>query len=83
MCFFVIIPAQKELVKAFSEGRVPDASYGANGLLRSRHNNYLTLPVLFIMISNHFPTTYGNHYNWLVLIAVSVVGVVGAPFLQY
>ena len=72
--FFVIIPAQKELVKALSENRIPDASYGENGLLRSRHNNYLTLPVLFIMISNHFPSTYGNQYNWLVLIAISVVG---------
>ena len=73
--FFVIIPAQKELVKALSENRIPDASYGENGLLRSRHNNYLTLPVLFIMISNHFPTTYGNQYNWLVLIAVSAIGI--------
>ncbi|GAA0403669.1 urate hydroxylase PuuD [Cocleimonas flava] len=73
--FFVIIPSQKELVKALSEGRIPDPSFGANGLLRSRHNNYLTLPVLFIMISNHFPSTYGNQYNWLVLITVSAVGV--------
>ena len=73
--FFVIIPAQKELVKALGENRIPDSSYGASGLLRSRHNNYLTLPVLFIMISNHFPSTYGNQYNWLVLIAVSVIGI--------
>lgn len=73
--FFVIIPAQKELVKALSENRIPDACYGANGLLRSRHNNYLTLPVLFIMISNHFPSSYGNQYNWLILIAVSLVGI--------
>ena len=73
--FFVIIPAQKELVKALGENRIPDSSYGASGLLRSRHNNYLTLPVLFIMISNHFPTTYGSQYNWLVLIAVSLVGI--------
>ena len=73
--FFVIIPAQKELVKALSEGHIPDARYGEDGLLRSRHNNYLTLPVLFIMISNHFPSTYGNQYNWLVLIAISLVGV--------
>jgi len=73
--FFGIIPAQKELVKALTEGRIPDASYGASGLLRSRHNNYFTLPVLFIMISNHFPSSYGNQYNWLVLIAVSAVGI--------
>ncbi len=80
--FFVIIPAQKELVKALSEGRIPDASYGENGLLRSRHNNYLTLPVLFIMISNHFPTTYGNQYNWLVLIAVAAVGILARHYFN-
>ena len=80
--FFVIIPAQKELVKALSEGRIPDASYGENGLLRSRHNNYLTLPVLFIMISNHFPTTYGNKYNWLVLIAIAAVGILARHYFN-
>ncbi len=78
--FFVIIPAQKELVKALGENRVPGASYGENGLLRSRHNNYLTLPVLFIMISNHFPSTYGNQYNWLILIAISAVGLLVRHF---
>ena len=78
--FFVIIPSQKELVKALQENRTPDAKYGKNGLLRSRHNNYLTLPVLFIMISNHFPVTYGNKYNWLVLIAVSAVGLLVRHF---
>ncbi len=80
--FFVIIPAQKEMVKALTENRIPDASYGENGLLRSRHNNYLTLPVLFIMISNHFPSTYGNQYNWLVLIAVSLVGVLARHYFN-
>ena len=73
--FFVIIPSQKELVKALTENRIPDPSYGENGLLRSRHNNYLTLPVLFIMISNHFPSTYGSPYNWLVLIGLAAVAV--------
>ena len=80
--FFVIIPAQKELVKALVEGRIPDSKYGKNGLLRSRHNNYLTLPVLFIMISNHFPSTYGNQYNWLVLIAVSAVGILARHYFN-
>ena len=73
--FFVIIPSQRELVKALGENRTPDPRYGANGLLRSRHNNYLTLPVLFIMISNHFPSTYGNQYNWLLLAGISAVGI--------
>ena len=73
--FFVIIPAQKALVKALTEKRIPDPQFGQNGLLRSRHNNYLTLPVLFIMISNHFPSTYGSNYNWLILIAIAALGV--------
>ncbi len=73
--FFVIIPAQRELVAALVENRAPDTQPGKNGLLRSRHNNYLTLPVLFIMISSHFPSTYGHAFNWFVLAVVSLVGV--------
>lgn len=73
--FFVIIPAQKEMVFALSEKRPPDPSFGKNGLLRSRHNNYLTLPVLFTMISAHFPSTYGHPWNWIVLILLAIVGV--------
>ncbi|MEM7207647.1 MAG: urate hydroxylase PuuD [Pseudomonadota bacterium] len=73
--FFVIIPAQRELVNALLENRMPDPQPGKDGLLRSRHNNYLTLPVLFIMISNHFPSTYGDKYNWFVLTAVSLIGI--------
>ena len=80
--FFVIIPSQKELVKALSENRIPDPRYGENGLLRSRHNNYLTLPVLFIMISNHFPSTYGNRYNWLILIAIAAVGILARHYFN-
>jgi len=48
----------------------------AKGLLRSRHNNYFTLPVLFIMISNHFPSTYGSHYNWLILACIAALAVI-------
>ncbi len=73
--FFVIIPAQKEMVMALSENRPLDPSFGKNGLLRSRHNNYLTLPVLFTMISAHFPSTYGHPLNWMVLILLAIVGV--------
>ncbi len=65
--FRVIMPAQRALVKAIEENREPDPVLPAKGLLRSRHNNYFTLPVLFIMISNHFPSTYGSQYNWLIL----------------
>lgn len=74
--FFVIIPAQRQMVRAISRHTDLDPSVGKNGLLRSTHNNYLTLPVLFIMISSHFPSTYGHSMNWLVLVAVSVISVV-------
>jgi uncharacterized membrane protein len=73
--FFVIIPSQKDLVKALTEGREPDAGKGKNALLRSRHNNYLTLPVLFIMISNHYAGTFGHRWNWLVLLLISMAGI--------
>ncbi len=73
--FFVIIPAQKEMVAALAEDRDLDPAYGKNGLLRSRHNNYLTLPVLFTMISSHFPSTFGHEWNWLVLILLSGISI--------
>jgi len=73
--FFVIIPSQKELVSAVTEGRDPDPQEGQKALLRSRHNNYLTLPVLFIMVSNHYPATYGGANNWLTLIIFSLAAV--------
>jgi uncharacterized membrane protein len=73
--FRVIMPAQRNLVKAIEENRAPDPTLPAKGLLRSRHNNYLTLPVLFIMISNHFPSTYGSQYNWLILAGLAVFSI--------
>ncbi|SEG50656.1 urate hydroxylase PuuD [Marinobacterium lutimaris] len=73
--FRVIMPAQRALVKAIEEGREPDPLLPAKGLLRSRHNNYFTLPVLFIMISNHFPSTYGNEFNWAVLAGIAALSV--------
>jgi len=73
--FRIIMPAQRALVAAIAENRTPDPSLPAKGLLRSRHNNYFTLPVLFIMISNHFPSTYGSHYNWLILAGIAVLAV--------
>ncbi len=71
---FVIIPGQRELVLAKREGREPDAAPGLRGKQRSVHNTYFTLPVLFVMISNHYAMTYGARYNWLVLIAMSFAG---------
>jgi uncharacterized membrane protein len=72
---FVIIPSQKELVAAVSEGRAPDAGRARDALQRSRHNNYFTLPVLFIMISAHYSATFGHPWNWLVLLIISLAGV--------
>ncbi len=72
--FFVIIPGQRELVHAKQAGREPDAAPGLRGKQRSVHNTYFTLPVVFVMISNHYAMTYGARYNWLVLIAMSVAG---------
>ena len=70
--FFVIIPAQKAMVKAAREGVPVSPQLGKNALARSTHNNYFTLPVLFVMISNHFPTTFGYENPWLILIIISV-----------
>jgi uncharacterized membrane protein len=72
--FFVIIPGQRELVRAKSEGRTPDPVHGLRGKQRSVHNTYFTLPVLFTMISNHYAMSYGSQYNWLVLIAIALAG---------
>lgn len=70
--FFVIIPAQKAMVKAAKEAAFLDPQLGKNAGLRSLHNNYFTLPVLFVMISNHFPSTFGNEHPWLVLMVITL-----------
>lgn len=70
--FFVIIPSQKAMVGAAKKGIAPDPQKGKNALFRSLHNNYFTLPVLFVMVSNHFPSTFGNKYQWAILAAVSL-----------
>jgi uncharacterized membrane protein len=73
--FFVIIPGQRDMVRAKQEGREPDSQAGVRGKLRSVHNTYFTLPVLFTMISNHYALTFGARHNWLVLIAICAAGV--------
>jgi uncharacterized membrane protein len=72
---FVIIPGQRELVRAKQEGREPDARYGLKGKQRSVHNNYLTLPVVFAMLSNHFPITFGHSFSWAILVSLMAIGV--------
>jgi len=70
-----ILPAQRKMVAALKEGRMPDAALAARAKLRSKHNTYMVVPVVFIMLSNHFPTvTYGNQYNWLILAALILAG---------
>jgi uncharacterized membrane protein len=71
---FNIIPAHWELIRAKEAGREPDPAPGLEAKRRSVHNNYLTLPVVFTMISNHFPFTYGNDHAWLVLVALLLIG---------
>ncbi|MCS5592382.1 MAG: urate hydroxylase PuuD [Gammaproteobacteria bacterium] len=71
--FFVIIPVQKKLVAACIEKAEVSSELGVKGYIRSRHNNYFTLPVLFTMMSIHYPMVYSSTYSWLVLIGVFVV----------
>jgi uncharacterized membrane protein len=72
--FFVIIPAHRGLIRAKEAYRQPDAAPALEAKRRSVHNNYLTLPVVFAMLSNHFPTAYTHSYSWLVLVALMAIG---------
>ena len=72
--FFVIIPSQRELVTAKEQGRAPDKKIAEMAKNRSLHNNYITLPVLFLMISNHYPMTFSHPYNWAILAAIALGG---------
>jgi len=71
----VIIPGQRKMVDAIRAGRTPDPLPGQLGKIRSVHNTYFTLPVLFIMISSHYPMTYDNPLGWLILAGISLSGV--------
>ena len=70
----VIIPGQRQMVAAAERGEAPDPAPGIRAKQRSVHNTYFTLPVLFVMISNHYASTYGHAYNWAILVAISLVG---------
>jgi uncharacterized membrane protein len=69
----VIIPAQRELVLAKQRNETPDPVHGRRGKQRSVHNNYFTLPVLFVMISGHYPMTWGHAHAWLALVGIVLV----------
>ncbi|CAN5208122.1 urate hydroxylase PuuD [soil metagenome] len=73
--FFVIIPGQRAMVTAMEAGLSPDARRGREGALRSLHNNYLTLPVLFLMVGIHHPAAYAHPQAWVILIAMALIGV--------
>ncbi|WP_050527802.1 urate hydroxylase PuuD [Pseudorhodobacter aquimaris] len=73
--FFIIMPNQRIVVKDLQEGRTPAAKYGKIAKLRSTHNNYLTLPVIFLMLSNHYPLAFATEYNWLIAALVFLMGV--------
>jgi uncharacterized membrane protein len=73
--FLIIIPNQKIVVADLKAGRKPDPKYGKIAKQRSTHNNYLTLPVLFLMLSNHYPLVFATEYNWLIASLVFLMGV--------
>jgi uncharacterized membrane protein len=78
-----ILPSQRRMIAAVKEGREPDPSEGARAKLRSKHNTFMVVPVVFTMISNHYPTsTYGRDYNWVVLSALVLVGWVAAKLIR-
>ncbi|AXC49293.1 cysteine desulfurase [Paracoccus suum] len=73
--FLIIIPNQQIVVADLKAGRAPDPKYGKIAKLRSTHNNYLTLPVVFLMLSNHYPLAFASRYNWLIAALVFLMGV--------
>jgi uncharacterized membrane protein len=73
--FMVIMPNQRVVVADLKAGRVPDPKYGKIAKQRSTHNNYLTLPVLFLMLSNHYPLVFATQYNWIIASLVFLMGV--------
>jgi uncharacterized membrane protein len=80
--FLVIIPNQKKTVAALLAGELPDPELGKTGKQRSVHNNYLTLPVIVLMISNHYPLLFATRYNWLIVAIVLALGPVIRHFFN-
>jgi len=73
--FFIIMPNQRIVVADLKAGRAPDAKYGKIAKLRSTHNNYLTLPVIFLMLSNHYPLAFATEHAWIIAALVFLMGV--------
>ncbi len=78
-----ILPAQKKMVAALAAGRPPDLTLGARAKQRSKHNTFMVVPVVLLMLSNHFPTaTYGNAYAWQILAVLVLVGWAAAAWIR-
>jgi uncharacterized membrane protein len=78
-----ILPAQRKMIAALNEGRKPDDRLSAQAKLRSKQNTFMAVPVVFIMISNHYPgVTYGDRYNWLILSGLVLAGLISAKFIR-
>lgn len=81
--FHRILPAQRKMIAALKHGQKPDERLSAQAKLRSKQNTFMAVPVVFIMISNHFPgTTYGDRYNWVILSVLVLVGWIAAKFIR-
>lgn len=78
--FFQIMPNQRVVVEDLKAGRTPDAKYGKIAKVRSTHNNYLTLPVVFLMLSNHYPLAFGTEFSWII---ASLIFLTGATIRHY
>lgn len=78
-----ILPAQRKMIAAAASGATFDAALGAQAKLRSKHNTFMAVPVVFIMLSHHFPVaTYGNQYSWQILVGLVIVGWVAAKLIR-
>jgi len=81
--WMIILPAQRQMIAATEKGERPDMSLAGKARRCSKHNTYMSIPVIFIMISNHFPvTTYGNSHNWLVLGIFILLGWLAAKWMR-
>jgi uncharacterized membrane protein len=81
--WFRILPSQRRMIAVAAAGKSFDSSLGAQAKLRSKHNTFMAVPVVFIMISNHFPVaTYGNKYGWEVLVALVLLGWAAAKVIR-
>ena len=81
--WMIILPAQRKMIAATEKGETPDMSLAGKARRCSKHNTYMSIPVIFIMISNHFPTiTYGNNHNWLILGGFILFGWLAAKWMR-